>query len=226
LQYVVGLAVGPDALYFTALLPDTAGENYVFWITYDPENTHPYVVGSDSSTLGLLNNKGCLNCHTRDGIGGTEGPILDRDTLVSAIQTRLGSNEYRTLLSQLDERDDEPFLSYRAARQEVLTTSGIDQVRVWMQYHLLEPRFDNSQAQMPNLGLTADEAARLSDFLLQEEAPPANIFQTFAKQVIPTLRYIHLAIFFVLGLGIGAGLMLGILRLQKRRAARKMQGEA
>jgi hypothetical protein len=224
-QYVVGLAVGPDALYFTALLPDTAGENYVFRINYNPENAHPYVVGEDSSTPGLLNLKGCLNCHSLDGVGGSEAPMLDEDVLVPAIQTRLGSNEYRTLVAQLDERDDEPFLGYRAARQQVLAASGMDQVRVWIRYHLLEPKFDNPQAQMPNLGLTEDEAARLTSFLLNEEVR-ANAFQSFAKGVIPELRYIHVAIFFVLGFGIGAGLALGVLLLQKRRAARKTRREA
>ena len=219
-QYIVGLAQGPDALYFTAILPDSAGETHVFKINYNPQNAHPYIVGEDSSGLGLMNLKACLNCHSLNGIGGSQAPVLDQDVLISSVQTRLNSDAYRTLVSQLDQSSDEPFLSYRSARQEVLAASGIDQTRLWLQYHLLEPKFDNPAAQMPNLSLTPVEASRIADYLLASDPTPSTLSQLI-KQFFPILQFRHLVIFFALGLAIGAGLApLGRFVRQKRRASR------
>jgi hypothetical protein len=219
-QFIVGLAVGPDALYFTALMPDSAGENYIFKITYNPQNAHPYIVGENSSGLGLMNIKGCFNCHSLNGVGGSAAPVLDHDALVSSVQTRLVSQEYREVVSQLDQSSDELFQSYRTARQEVLAASGTDQMRLWLQYHLLEPKFDNPAAQMPNLSLTSSEASRITDFLLSNPARYDGLVGAILH-IIPELQYRHLAIFFALGFGIGIGIaLLGVFVVQQRRASR------
>jgi hypothetical protein len=168
-QYVVGAAFGPGGLYFTALLPNAEGESPVYKLSYDPAHAHPFNIYDDQSTLALMIDKGCFACHTRDGTGGTAGPVLDADVMIPNIETRLASEQYAQRIEELAETTEEPFRSFRAARQEVFTATGEEQLRLWLQYHLLEPRFDNPGAQMPNLGLTEDEAERITAFLLQAQ---------------------------------------------------------
>src|SRR5690606_15435403 len=102
----------------------------------------------------LLQRHECSNCHSLDGRGGGIGPSLDRFGLNWRLTERLNSKGYEAAVAQLDAREDEPFVSFRQARQEVLSATGRDRTSVWLKYFLLEPRFDNPQAAMPNPKLT------------------------------------------------------------------------
>ena len=112
-------------------------------------------------------------------------------------------------LASVDTIRAEPFIANRSARREVLAARGMDRVRVWMQHHIREPRFDNPESRMPALGVSRPEAERITDFLLTPpERPPR-----------PKVRYRHLAFAFAVGLALGAGG--GALAVNRRlRAAR------
>jgi hypothetical protein len=172
-QVVAGLAFGPDALYFTPLLPNREGATPILKIAYNPTESHPYTLEqrSNESPLALMTQKGCFGCHSLTGavaLGGTAGPPLDRDPLVARLQDQLNSSEYLEALKEVDSLDREPFVSFKAARQEVAEAEGMDRLRIWMKYHIMEPTFDNPNSQMPNLGLTAQEASLITDYLLAE----------------------------------------------------------
>jgi mono/diheme cytochrome c family protein len=130
--------------------------------------------------------KTCFGCHSleKQGGGGSVGPALDRDEMVARIQARLNSQEYRDTVVEVEAMDSEPFVSYRQARQEVAAAKDLEQVRLWIKYHLLEPRFDNPNSAMPNLALTDAEADLITDYLLEGEGGGGNR----ARQNILTSR--------------------------------------
>ena len=103
------------------------------------------------------------------GSGGQVGPNLDRPTLEADILARLSDPEYAQRVAELDRLDREPYAAYRRARQQVLAAPPEQRARVWMKYHLLEPKFDNQLAQMPNLGLSDAEGAAVADHLLHRD---------------------------------------------------------
>ena len=82
----------------------------------------------------------------------------------------------------------------------------MDRVKLWVKYHILEPRFDNPYSIMPNMGLTEDEASAITNFLVGEDVG----FQSEMKRAawdsvtkyIPELRYRHLLFSFLIGLGL------------------------
>jgi hypothetical protein len=94
-------------------------------------------------------------------------------------------------------------------------------VKLWVKYHILEPRFDNPYSTMPNMGLTADEAAAITDFLIGEDTS----FQSEAKRAawdsittyIPELRYRHLLYSFLIGLGLALVVSLVFFARAKKR---------
>ena len=69
-------------------------------------------------------------------------------------------------MRSVDGRGDEPFASYRERRAEILAARPWERVRLWVSSKLEEPRFDDPSARMPNLGLTASQAASIRDYLL------------------------------------------------------------
>ncbi|MCL4244288.1 MAG: PQQ-dependent sugar dehydrogenase, partial [Candidatus Dadabacteria bacterium] len=206
-QVLAGLAAGPDGLYIAPILPFKDGRSAILKVRYAGPGAHPHTFGNETDPQLLLESRGCYGCHTLGENGwGTAGPSLDRNELVGRLKDRLLSEAYVQNTIELDSLDAEPYKNYKDARKEVLKKHGMDRVKLWVKYHILEPRFDNPYSTMPNMGLTADEAAAITDFLIGEDTS----FQSEAKRAawdsittyIPELRYRHLLYSFLIGLGL------------------------
>jgi glucose/arabinose dehydrogenase/mono/diheme cytochrome c family protein len=166
IQAVVGVGIGPDGVYFVPIMPDRRGRSAVFKVAYDPKHAHPLIVDKDAEVL--IAEHGCVGCHSIDGAGGTAAPPLDREEMVPRIQSRLESREYAQAVAAVDRLDREPYASYRQARAEVLRAAGEHKVRTWMKYRIIEPRFDDPRAQMPNQGVSEAEARAITAYLMGE----------------------------------------------------------
>ncbi len=220
-QIIVGVGIGPDGLYYAPILPDENGFTSIYKATYDESNSYPYKVDKAVSAEDLLDTRACYGCHVVDYDGwGTAGPRLDRNTMAESILQRLDSPEYRETVKKLDGLDMEPYKEYRNARQEVLQKEGIDKVRTWVKYRLLEPKFDNPYSQMPKLGLTDHEAALLADYLVKDnlkEKEPENAARQAPDEITsgPGLR--RLIYSFALGFLLSGVLaVIYISRIKKR----------
>jgi hypothetical protein len=168
-QGVVGLAMSPEGLYFCPILP--VGKSGVLMMTrYDPARRHPYVIGRGAGPAGLMTTFGCLKCHSLDGKGGTQAPVLDKNSLMTRAESRVLSASYAGRLARLEFIPDESNEESRRARQEVLSAAPKDRVRLWVVNRLLNPKFDEPNAQMPNLGLTREQAESIASYLLHERA--------------------------------------------------------
>lgn len=204
LQMITGLGAGPDGLYFLPLYPDAEGRSYVLKIRYDKGSRHPYGLENFRDAFGLMKGRGCFTCHTFEGHGsGGDGPSLDKARLIAAIEERITSPEYSAFVRELDETGREPFSSFREARREVLETQGLDKVRTWIKYRIMEPRFDSPRARMPNMGISERDARMIADYLLSEERVDINSadmrVMRFMKNYIPRLKYRYLVYSFLLG---------------------------
>jgi glucose/arabinose dehydrogenase len=219
-QYVVGVAVGPDGLYFAPIFPDAQGRSAVFRLAFDPAREHPFLLTNKSDAYSLMEEKNCLGCHRLNGTGGAAGPALDRRTMLPHVQERLNSPEYLASVAAIDQLDREPFRSYKAARAEVVAAQGMDRVRTWMTYHIMEPRFDTPDTGMPNLGLTKTEARSLTDYLLTEESfaerGRAALLALLPSPLLPR----HLLFAFAAGLLAGLAALALWLTAHVRRASK------
>jgi hypothetical protein len=122
------------------------------------------------------------------------------------LEETLNSEEYAQSLNEVDRLDREPFLQYRQARREVLAAQGRERLRTWMVYHILEPRFDNPNSQMPNLGLSRSEAMAITDYLLGEKSLVERGGEKILSLMPAVLKPSHL--FFAFSAGLIAGSML------------------
>jgi hypothetical protein len=221
-QSVVGLAPAPEGLFVVPLFADNEGNSTVLQMRYDVERGHPHLVLDSDDGLLLFINRGCVGCHAvLDRRQGTSGPPLDPGPLVERITARLSDPAYAARSAALDTLDEEPFRSFREARREVLAAEGRERVALWITHRIREPRFDDPNAIMPNLGLTAGEASRIADFLLngQEAAAPPGLIARF-RDWLPTPRYEFIALAFVLGVVSGVVAILLFRRFfRPRRAA-------
>ena len=95
------------------------------------------------------------------------GPPLD-ETLVPRLEKRLNAPGYAKYLQTIDQIQTPPQVNYAAGRKEVLAAHGTERVKVWLKYHIMEPRFDNTYSLMPNLGLTERQSAAVADYLYNE----------------------------------------------------------
>lgn len=208
-QIVTGVALGPDGVYFVPTLPDAEGRSAVFRMSYRPDQPHPVLVTHAADPEAVMEERGCFACHKIGGAGGTIGPSLDTQPMLKRLEARLESEAYVRNVTELDSLHREPFRRFREARAEVLRASGREKVRTWMIYRLMEPKFDNPAAQMPNLGLSKAEATLLTDHLL-EQRPATPRSSDALSQARPgplrprPLRYRHLLLAFVGGLVVGA----------------------
>ena len=222
---VPAMDIGPDGLYFAPMLEAGVETGTVYRVYFDPDNPHPFHPDDLNNPEVLLATKNCLACHSLAGTGGFLGPALDYPLLTQNLTTRLRSSEYLQLLDEVDALTEEPYVSHTESRQEMRTLHGTEQMRHWIYYHLLEPKFDNPEAQMPNLGLSSDQALALADFLLTPAseaggapAPSAetadvgvgtagadsdNPIVRLVANVIPVVGYRHLLVFFAVGLVLG-----------------------
>lgn len=217
-QFVVGVAFGPDGLYFVPILPDAEGRSAIFKVAYSPDEQHPFLMIHTKEPESLMREKGCFGCHQLNSEGGTDAPPLDQRPMVDRLETRLNSEAYIEHLAEIDRLDREPFRSFREARVEVLQAENREKLRTWMIYHIMEPRFDNPYSQMPNLGLSKTEATVITDYLLKEksftERGKEAILQVLPASPLPR----HL--FFAFGGGFVAGaLLLAVFLVVKNKLA-------
>lgn len=223
-QIVSALAFGPDGLYFAPMLPDASGRTALFKLVDDPERSYPTVLWDESDAASLINEKGCLSCHSLQGEGGQAGPALDQGPMVSRVKERVHSQAYLQLLDEIDKLEQEPYISYRTARDEVRQSENMERIRTWIIYHLMEPRFDNPNSQMPNLGLTKAQATLLTDYLIGEEEGFFDwLLDRINGRLPPVLSLRHLLYAAVAGgvAGVGAVLALwGLWWLIRRRRTR------
>jgi glucose/arabinose dehydrogenase len=188
-QSVIGLALGPDGLYFAPSIPDESGSARILRLSYAPQHEHTVVIGTPSDPMtggeqALLAQHACISCHNIDGQGGGIGPSLDSFGLNWRLTERLNSPAYEEQIAQVDQLADEPYVSFREARREVLAASGRDRTRVWLKHFLVEPRFDNPGVQMPNLGLSVAEAETIRNYLVGAGRAQAGIVDRGLKRVM------------------------------------------
>lgn len=200
-QMVTGLALGPDGLYVMPLFPDGEGRTALLRVTYDPSHEHPIVLGRSDPAVAIMRRKGCFGCHTLTNVaeGGSAGPRLDRDSLTPRLLARLHAPDYRRAVQRLDELSTDPFRGYRAARQEVLAAQGLDRVHLWLTYRIREPRFDDAFSQMPNLGVSEEEASSIARYLLSGEGDETEADGVPLWQRLPPPRHRYTAFAFLAG---------------------------
>lgn len=205
---VAGVALGSDGLYFAPILPGITGRTAVYRVAYNPAARYPHTLALESGkTLWLQ--YGCAGCHTISGIGGNVGPPLDRTGLEKRVEDRVFSSEYEEWVAELDRLTEEPFASFREQRGRVLAQDGADRVASWITYRLVEPRFDDPAASMPDLGLSNAQARAITRFLLGQEegmlaAEPQRSFRDRAREAVASKRF---AAGLVAGLTLGVGLL-------------------
>jgi hypothetical protein len=220
-QMVVGLAFGPDGLYFSPILPNQEGKTAILKITYDPTNPHPYSVLQEEDPEALMIAKGCFGCHRLGddrGYGGTGGPDLAYKELMPRLEARLLSEGYVNSLKELDKLDTEPLPAYKEARQEVAAADGSERIHTLVKYRLLEPKFDNLYTLMPNVGLTEKEALLITDFLLTPSQNQAEVAPAFMGITLPRrFGYWHLLFAAV------AGVLLTLFALNLPRVVRSFK---
>jgi hypothetical protein len=102
-----------------------------------------------------------------------------------------------------------------------------------MIYRLREPKFDNPDAQMPNLGLSGAEATIITDHLLRREPWPDRAKEAVLRLLPPAIRpepllYRHLLLAFGGGLVIGVSLFTllprAMVRLRRARHGETVKG--
>ena len=157
---VAGVALIAEGLAFAPILP-VDGAGAVLVARYEPSAAHDAILGK--SAANLIAAKNCLGCHSLEGVGGRVGPSLDLNSLRTRVETRVLNAAYAQQLARLDLINDPVVAKGRDARQEVLAAAPDDRVRVWVINRLLNPKFDQPDAQMPDLNLdrgTAEALAR------------------------------------------------------------------
>src|SRR4029078_436211 len=96
--------------------------------------------------------------------------------------------DYKRRVSRVDAIDSQPYKLYRAARRNIMASSGTEQVALWIKYHILEPQFDQIGASMPNLGLSNQEAERISNYLVERNIGSTGV-SGFVKRFIHPYIY-------------------------------------
>lgn len=222
-QIMVGVALGPDGLYAVPTLPNAEGKSFVLRVAYDPNHQHPYLITDGTEPRTLMWEKGCIGCHQLGDEGGTAGPTLNQPQLAERINAKLNSSDYVQTLQEVDRLDREPFLSYKEARSEVITLEGQEKLRTWMIYHIMEPKFDNPNSLMPNMGLSRTEATLITDYLLQEQdtgfvaKTEDMIIQHLPAVILPRHLFFALGMGLVLGAIFSAAFITVIQRIRKKR---------
>lgn len=205
-QIVVGVALGPDGLYFVPTLPNADGRSFVLKVSYEPDHQHPYLITDGKEPWTLMWEKGCFGCHQLNGEGGTAGPALNQQPLVEDLNAKLNSESYAQTVQYVDGLNREPFVSFKEARSEVLQSEGRERLRTWMIYHIMEPKFDNPNSLMPNMGVSRAEATVIADYLLKEKSFREKATDVAMRYLPDVLMPRHL--FFALVIGVVMGILL------------------
>ncbi|MCB1122860.1 MAG: PQQ-dependent sugar dehydrogenase [Verrucomicrobiae bacterium] len=200
-QLIVGTALASDGLYVVPLMPDSEGNSPILKLTYDPENAHPYQVNALHHGS-LLMKYSCFGCHMFDNKGySSVGPDINRITIGNKLLEKLNSPDYLEQLKAVDQLKEEPFVSYAAARKEVRDLDGMEKIRTWLTYRLLEPRFDQQIIAMPTLGLQREEAEALADWILEPTSTSValNEINIFIEKVMYRSKKTLILVFFTGG---------------------------
>lgn len=172
---VVGLAEGPDGLYFTDYFGEvtdgrTRGHGRIWKVVVDPSTLSP-ALASGAPTLPpvehgrVLFSQHCTACHRVNGQGGTTGPELSR--VYANLSLTLQSAAYEATLTRLLTSQESFFVEQRDRLLDVQQAKGPQRVERWIRHHLEEPRFDNPLSQMPSFSwLKPEEREDLTAFLM------------------------------------------------------------
>jgi mono/diheme cytochrome c family protein len=183
---VLGLAEGPDGIYFTDFFGESAGEPESpvgnVWRLAPSVATASTPSGAVSDTAGLTPAergertflRNCTPCHRLDGVGGGEGP--DLTYLHEDLLRRLGSPGYQSLLEKLLKDEGEFFVRQRPRLRAV--REAVDEyslLKIWLKHHIEEPRFDNPFSKMPGFSDAISETQReeIIDFLMARSGIPS-----------------------------------------------------
>lgn len=171
---VLGLAEGPDGLYFTDFFGESDGtpETSVasIWRLFHSESTLYLESPPDLELAGLnpvqrgerLFHANCVQCHTLQGLGGHEGPNLT--FLMDELPRRLESPGYESQLQKLLASEQEFYVAQRDRLRSVQQAQSRDRVRVWLRHHIELPRFDNPFSKMPSFQEELD-SGKISDLI-------------------------------------------------------------
>jgi mono/diheme cytochrome c family protein len=174
---VLGLAEGPDGLYFTDFWGETTGaddsQGRVYKVVQSNE-TRGLAVPTDGQFASMSpEDRGhayfareCASCHRIDGIGGREGPDLTH--FVTSVGQRLESIAYEATVNKMIASKSPSVARHRPRLKEVLAAKGAERIKTWLPHHLEEPRFDNSHARMPSFAqsLSANVRSDIVRYLL------------------------------------------------------------
>jgi glucose/arabinose dehydrogenase len=219
-QGVVGLALSPEGLFMAPIMP--VGPSGVVMMTrYDPEHAHTKVIGRASGPVALIQKFQCLKCHSLGGVGGSQGPALDKNSLSTRTQSRVLDPGYPQLLARIDAIPDQTVQASSAARKEVLSTPREDdRVRVWVVNRLLHPKFDMPNAQMPQMEMTREQAESIARYLLREPQQRHWLRQYLTRRFLGSV-----AIGLVGGLGLAGVVAIWVTRRSRRnRRAAPLSG--
>jgi hypothetical protein len=211
---VTGIAMTKDGACFVPILP-VGGAGVVLVTRYQPQAAHNRIIGKTALAGDLLSTSGCYGCHSRDGVGAHVGPNLDINSLLTRLETRVLSAEYAQQVAKLDTLTDEAIVNGEKGRHEVLAAPPETRVRTWIVNRLLNPKFDNPDAQMPNLNLTREKAEALAGELIGAAEPKKSKWRELAGDK----RFLEGTAFGGLGAAAAAGLVLLLLRRSKRARA-------
>ncbi len=123
----------------------------------------------------LLHAKSCRACHVFAGRGGIQGPSLD--DLVPRLRQQLDDSKYLSELAKLqeykDEANHEKWVNLRAG---LIERKGPVEERMarWIAAKIEHPQFSSTTNVMPALGLTADEIAEMTRYLMVTEKGPSE----------------------------------------------------
>jgi hypothetical protein len=212
-QMIVGLALGPDGLYFVPIFPDKNGVSGIFKIKHDPDNPHPFTL-DQKDAVGLMRERACYGCHAWRGEQPPLAPDLAIEKLGPRLEARLNSDEYLQEMIELDQDDASPFREFRDTRRRIREAEGSEKLRLWITNKVQEPRFDNRGAQMPKQPLSEQEAQLIADFLLTDyqESSILDKVERGVREFIGTPTQRRVIQFFAFGFLMACGLavVLGI----------------
>jgi hypothetical protein len=195
---IVGLGLGHDGLYFVPIFPDESGESSVYKVTHDPEQPHPINL-DPQDPQSLIVKYGCRGCHWLAGSGSNVAPSLDTTQLAPRILSRLKSERYRQSVADLPATHRARYpLSGKAVRQ-ILKLEELDRVRAWVTQQIAQPGFDRVQSQMPDLGVSEEEAKVISDYLVTEEPSGLARIGVWLGRRIGPLRWRHVVYAYAAG---------------------------
>ena len=228
---VAALKFGPDGLYFAPISLKDGSELSVYKISYDPENEHPFRRNEYTLPEILIENVNCTSCHTLRNRGAGTAPDITPNILVPRITKSLNTPGFENWWREVNEFDDKISKKYTNERNHLLELHGQERAWFWTYYHLLEPRFDNPEAAMPNFGLTEVQAESLANYFignLEETRAQANVPSTDAatenanpsimerlralRENLPPVGYRTLVIVFLVGGLLGAGTIWLVMR--------------